>query len=114
MRSSIDCLIWLVSIVVPGNAVAQKGAILSRRAAVQRGNLLDNELRVFDAAKFVHIELESELHNAPVYGSCLVECDRIDDVATLRRAHAQFEVLVTDNTLFDDGEITAPHWLRKS
>ena len=114
MRSIIECLIWLVSIVVPGNPVAQKGAILACSAAVQRGNLLNDELRVFNAPKFIHIELESELHNAPVYRSRLIECDRIDDIATLRRAHAQLEVIFTNRSLFDYGKIAAPHWLRKS
>ena len=100
--------------VVPENSVAQKGAILARRTAAQRSNLLDDELRVFNAAKLVHIELESKLHDTPVGRSRLVERDGIDDIATVRRAHAQFEMVFADRALFDYGEFAAPHGLWKS
>ncbi len=83
--------------------------MLARQAAVERRNLLDDELRVFHAPKLIDVETVGQPNRAPQARARLVKGDRIDDRTPVRGPHPHLQVLLADGALVDDGEVTIPH-----
>jgi len=105
------CLIWLISM---GTTQVEKGAMLSRSACMQRSNLLDDQLRILDATKFVDVEPVGKLYNTPVGRPGLVKRDGVDYVATTSRSHAHLEMLFANGALLYHLKIAAPQRLGKA
>ena len=66
---------------------------------MQSGNLLDDKLRRFPALPFIHVEAISELHNAAIGRTGLVESDRVYDVTAIHRAQPHLEVVFADRAM---------------
>ncbi len=81
---------------------------------MQRRYLLNDQLRILYAAEFVYIQLIRQLHDATIYSSGLVECDRVHDAAAVCRAHTKFQMVFPDRTLFNNVKVAAPHGFRES
>ena len=77
-------------------------------------DLLDNQLRAFDAAVLVHLESISKLHGAAIGRACLVKGNRVDGVATRRRFYPHLQVIFTDNALIHDVEFAGEDRFRKT
>ena len=69
---------------------------------MQRRNLLDHQLWIFNAPEFIHVQLVRHLHYAAVNRSRLIEGYGIDDTAAVGWTHSQLQVVFSHRTLFDD------------
>jgi len=77
------------------------------------GDLLDDELRRFNATVLVNIEAVGQLYDATVGRAGLVECNRVHGVSARCRPHAKLEMIFTNRTLFVDLEISGEHGFGK-
>ena len=82
--------------------VAEKIAILSRRTVTHGRYLLDHKLRIFDTAKFVHIQFVRKLHNTSIDRACLIKGDSIHCTAAINRPDPQLEVIIAYRSLLKD------------
>ena len=115
-------LIWLTSIVVRLSSRAGKRGIValaetrtpSFAVAGSRCDLLDDQLRAFDASPFVNVQTVGQLHDAPARRFRLVESNRINGDRPIGRPDFQFEMMLADDACLDDVEQAVPGRLRKT
>jgi hypothetical protein len=87
--------------------------MVSRRRA-DINDLLDHQLRRFDAAVFVDVQPVRQLDDAAVGVTCLVEGNGIQGRPAGCRLDPHLEVVLADDPLVDNFEIAEEQGLRKS
>ena len=105
------CRIWLVSMGLSSKACKRRAMVSRRRADIH--DLLDDQLRRFDATEFIDVQAVCQLNDAAVSLASLVERNRIQWRSTACRPDPHLEVILANDPLVHDIEIAGKHRLRK-